>query len=74
MKKKLNDWYKINKLEKNNYYLIVGRFVPENNFEIMIREFMNSNSKRDLVIITNLENNKYYDNLKKILILKKIQE
>ena len=63
--KKLNDWYKINKLEKNNYYLIVGRFVPENNFEIMIREFMNSNSKRDLVIITNLENNKYYDNLKK---------
>ena len=65
MKKKLNDWYKINKLEKNNYYLIVGRFVPENNFEIMIREFMNSNSKRDLVIITNLENNKYYDNLKK---------
>lgn len=63
--KKLNDWYKINKLKKNNYYLIVGRFVPENNFEIMIREFMNSNSKRDLVIITNLENNKYYDNLKK---------
>ena len=57
--------YKTNKLEKNNYYLIVGRFVPENNFEIMIREFMNSNSKRDLVIITNLENNKYYDNLKK---------
>ena len=63
--KKVNEWYKTNKLEKNNYYLIVGRFVPENNFEIMIREFMNSNSKRDLVIITNLENNKYYDNLKK---------
>lgn len=63
--KKLNDWYKINNLEKDNYYLIVGRFVPENNFEIMIREFMNSNSKRDLVIITNHENNKFYDALKK---------
>lgn len=63
--KKLNDWYKINNLEKDNYYLIVGRFVPENNFEIMIREFMNSNSKRDLVIITNHENNKFYEALKK---------
>ena len=63
--KKLNDWYKINNLEKDNYYLIVGRFVPENNFEIMIREFINSNSKRDLVIITNHENNKFYDALKK---------
>ena len=62
---KLDEWYKSNKIEKNNYYLIVGRFVPENNFEIMIREFMISNSKKDLVIITNLENNKFYDNLKK---------
>ena len=62
---KLDVWYKSNKIEKNNYYLIVGRFVPENNFEIMIREFMISNSKKDLVIITNLENNKFYDNLKK---------
>lgn len=62
--KKLEAWYSQHDLKKNVYYLIVGRFVPENNFEIMIKEFMKSNSKKDLVIITNLENNKFYENLK----------
>ena len=33
------------------YYLAVGRFVPENNYEIMLREFMNSRTEKDLVII-----------------------
>lgn len=50
--KKLVDWYKQKHLKKKNYYLVVGRFVPENSFEIMIREFMKSNSKRDFAIIT----------------------
>ena len=36
----------------NEYYLVVGRFVPENNFETMIREFMKSNSKKNFAIIT----------------------
>lgn len=36
----------------NEYYLVVGRFVPENNFETMIREFMKSNSSKDFAIIT----------------------
>lgn len=34
------------------YYLVVGRFVPENNYETMIREFMRSKSSRKLLIIT----------------------
>ena len=34
-------------------YLIVGRCVSENNYETMIREFMKSQTKRNLVIITN---------------------
>ena len=46
------NWYKDNGLSKKMYYLIVGRFVPENNFETIIREFMKSNSKRDLCIIS----------------------
>lgn len=49
---KLLDWYKEKGLQKNNYYLVVGRFVPENNFETMIKEFMKSNSKKDFAIIT----------------------
>lgn len=60
----VEDWMVRHRIQKNNYYLIVGRFVPENNYETMIREFMKSNSKRDLVIITNYQNNKLYDVLK----------
>lgn len=59
---KLVDWYKEKELSKKNYYLVVGRFVPENSFEIMIREFMESNSKRDFALITNV-NDKFLNEL-----------
>lgn len=49
---KFTNWMKAKKLKPFGYYLIVGRFVPENNFETMIREFMKSESKRSLDIIT----------------------
>lgn len=45
-------WLREKGLRPHGYYLIVGRFVPENNFEIMIREFMESKTKRALAIIT----------------------
>lgn len=61
---KLNDWYKKFDIKNNEYYLIVGRFVPENNYEKVIKEFMKSKSKKDLVIITNIEKNKFYEQLK----------
>lgn len=51
------EWMRSRKLKPFEYYLIVGRFVPENNFETMIREFMKSNSKRDLAIITTKDDN-----------------
>ena len=60
--KKLLDWYKEKGLSKKNYYLVVGRFVPENSFEIMIREFMKSSSKKDFAIITNV-NEKFLNEL-----------
>ncbi|MDX8420032.1 DUF1972 domain-containing protein [Stecheria sp. CLA-KB-P133] len=46
------EWMKSKDLKSNEYYLVVGRFVPENNFETMIREFMKSHSTKDLAIIT----------------------
>ncbi len=49
------EWLNKNELTPDNYYLVVGRFVPENNYETIIREFMASNTKRDLVIITKAE-------------------
>lgn len=45
-------WMEGNKLTAFGYYLVVGRFVPENNFEIMVREFMASATTKDLVLIT----------------------
>lgn len=49
---KYTKWLQEKKLEPKGYYLVVGRFVPENSFEVMIREFMRSKSKRDFAIIT----------------------
>ena len=60
---KLLKWYKDKGLEAKEYYLVVGRFVPENNYEIMIREFMKSNSNKKLAIITNV-NDKFLEELK----------
>ena len=61
---KLQEWYEKNNIRKNEYYLIVGRFVPENNYETMLKEFTKTTLKKDLVIITNVEKNKFYENLK----------
>ena len=38
-------------LEPNGYYLIVGRLVPDNNADIIVREFVASNSSKKLVIV-----------------------
>lgn len=59
------DWLKKYNIKPHEYYLIVGRFVPENNYKTMINEFMKSTSTRDLVIITNVEHNSFYAQLKK---------
>lgn len=66
----LLDWYKKHGLSTKNYYLVVGRFVPENNYEIMIREFMKSSTKRDFALITNV-NDKFLDELESRLHFKK---
>ena len=63
---KLTAWYEEKGLSKNSYYLAVGRFVPENNYETMIREFMASATRRDLAIITT-ENAKYMAELEEKL-------
>ncbi|MBM0065899.1 beta 1-4 rhamnosyltransferase Cps2T [Alkalicoccobacillus gibsonii] len=58
-----SNWKRKHKIVQNDYFLVVGRFVPENNYELMISEFINSNSKKDLVIITNVEENDFYNDL-----------
>lgn len=38
-------------IESNDYYLIVGRLIPDNNADIIVREFIRSASKKKLVIV-----------------------
>ena len=59
---KLLGWYGEKGLCAKSYYLVVGRFVPENNYETMIREFMKSDTQRDFAIITNV-NDKFLEEL-----------
>ena len=60
----VREWFASKAVKENDYYLVVGRFVPENNYETMIREFMKSSSKKDFVLITNVEQNSFYEKLK----------
>ena len=60
--KKLCRWYRDKRLTPKSYYLVVGRFVPENNYETMIREFMQSKTEKSFAIITNV-NHKFLEEL-----------
>ena len=59
-------WLEEKGLRAKEYYLVVGRFVPENNYETMIREFMQSKSEKDFAIITNL-NDSFLEKLESTL-------
>ena len=67
---KFTGWLNEKGLKAGEYYLVVGRFVPENNYETMIREFMKSGSKRDFALITNV-NEKFLEELEQKLGWKK---
>ncbi|HCS30188.1 MAG TPA: glycosyl transferase [Enterococcus sp.] len=63
--KTVREWFSAKNIKENEYYLVVGRFVPENNYEIMIKEFMKSDTKKDFVLVTNIEKNKFHNKLLK---------
>lgn len=44
-------WLDFQSLKPFDYYLVVGRLVPENNFSTIIREFSQSHTKRKLVLV-----------------------
>lgn len=62
---KVRQWFTDKEVTEGNYYLVVGRFVPENNYEAMLKGFMASNSQKDFVLITNVEHNAFYDKLRR---------
>lgn len=62
---KVRNWFQEKGVKEHDYYLVVGRFVPENNYQAMIKGFMASDSQKDFVLITNVEENKFYQQLLK---------
>jgi rhamnosyltransferase len=59
-------WLREKGLQKGCYYLVVGRFEPENNFDLMVREYLKARTTFPLVFICNLQNNYYFRRLSKI--------
>jgi glycosyltransferase involved in cell wall biosynthesis len=58
----LDKWH----LEKNDYYLIVGRLIPDNNADLIVEEFIKSISRKKLVIVGDVHyKDKYADRIKK---------
>ena len=51
---KWTGWLKEHRVRPGGYYLVVGRFVPENNYETMIREYMASGTDKTFVLITDV--------------------
>ena len=51
------------KINKREYYLTIGRLLPSNNLELIIKEFMLTDTNKEIVIVSNTEKNKYYERL-----------
>ena len=59
-------------LEKNKYYLIVGRLIPDNNSKKIVESFMKSNSNKKIVIVGDVPYNDDYANDVKLLSSEKV--
>jgi len=59
----INKW----NLKQREYYLVIGRLIPDNNADLIINGFLKSNSKKKLVIVGDVPyKDTYASNLKKI--------
>lgn len=62
---KVKTYFEKNKIRAGKYYLIVNRFMPENSYELILSEYVKSNTDKDLILVTNYETEiEYYEELK----------
>ena len=59
-------------LKKREYYLIVGRLIPDNNSKLIIESFLKSKSNKTMVVVGDVPYNDDYANSVKKLSSKKI--
>lgn len=59
-------------LQKKQYYLIVGRLIPDNNSKLIVEGFLNSNSNKSILIVGDVPYNDDYANNIKLLKSKKV--
>ena len=64
---RLISWYRKWNLSPGEYYVNIGRLVPENNYETMVREFMKSKSRKKMVFVATIGKSKFFDELKRSL-------
>ena len=59
-------------LQKKQYYLIVGRLIPDNNSKVIIKDFLKSKSDKSIVIVGDVPYNDDYANEIKLLSSNKV--
>lgn len=66
MPEKVAQYFEKWEIEKDQYYLVLGRFIPENNYEMMFKGFMKSKTDRKLLVICNYQTEiqKFYEHIK----------
>ena len=60
----INKW----NLKQRDYYLVIGRLIPDNNADLIIKGFLNSSSKKKLVVVGDVPyKDAYASNLKNVV-------
>lgn len=68
MPEKVKKYFDGNGIVPGKYYLMINRFVPENSYEMIIREFVASDTECDFVIVCNKDHeSKYYKKLSELI-------
>ena len=63
---KVKEYFDKFSIVPNEYYVIVNRFMPENSYELILDQFVKSDTKKDLILVTNNDKEfEFYNYLKK---------
>lgn len=65
MPETVKEYFDAHGIVEDKYYLIINRLVPENSYELILKQFIESKTNCDFVIVTNHEKEKaFYERLK----------